>query len=114
MDELGESLVARLAHVAREARVRVVRVDLEGDEAERVERRRLDDGHVVGRPYCRTRDVGAGAPADVRHAPFDARADALDHSGLVESAQEVERVAAADRKRLCALDRRERVRRLVD
>src|SRR5947199_3603959 len=63
VDELSQPLVARLAVVAGEARVRVVRVDLEGDEAERAQSRRLDYRHVVRRHDRRARDVRAGAPA---------------------------------------------------
>src|ERR1043166_7463759 len=113
VDELGEALVARLAPVAGERRVRVVRVDLEGDEAERAQSGRLDNRHVVRRLNRRAGDVRAGAPADVGRAPFDARPDGLDRARLVQPAQQVESVSAADGDGLGARDRARRVRSLV-
>src|SRR2546423_976189 len=96
VDELREAFVARLAAMIGQLLVRVVRIYLEGDEAERVQTWRLDDGHVVRRTYRRACDVRASAPADVRRARRDALGDSLDDARLVESAQKVESVSAAD------------------
>ena len=49
--ELGNAVVAGFAFVSRNGRSRrVVRVDVERDGSDRVERWRMNDGHVVRRP----------------------------------------------------------------
>ena len=48
-----------------EVRVQVVRVDVEGDEAERLEGGWVHDRHVVGRIDADSRHVGSGAGPDV-------------------------------------------------
>jgi hypothetical protein len=95
--------------VAFETRLRVVGVDLEGDERERVERGRLDDGHVVGGLDGRAGDVRARARADVGHPGVDALAQRADEACVVESAQQLEGVAAADEDGLGTAERRRRV-----
>lgn len=53
--------------------VQVVRVDVEGDEADGVEGRRVDDGHVVGGVDADSGHVGAGAGAHVGDAVLQGR-----------------------------------------
>lgn len=48
--------------------VQVVRVDVEGHEADGVEGRRVDDGHVVGGVYADSCYVGAGTRAHIGDA----------------------------------------------
>ena len=67
-DELLDALFARFAGVSGRIGVEVVRVDLEGNGADGVERGGLDDGHVVGGADRGAGYVAAGAPADVGHA----------------------------------------------
>lgn len=53
--------------------VQVVRVDVEGDEADGGEGRRADDGHVVGGADADGGHVGAGAGAHVGDPVLDKR-----------------------------------------
>ena len=53
--------------------VQVVRVDVEGDEADGGEGRRVDDGHVVGGVDADGGHVGAGTGAHVGDAVLDER-----------------------------------------
>ena len=46
-------------------RVDVVRVDVEGDQAQSLKWWRIDDGHVVGRVDAHGGDVGAGTGPNV-------------------------------------------------
>lgn len=48
--------------------VQVVRVDVEGNEADGREGRRVDDGHVVGGVDADGGDIGAGTGAHVGNA----------------------------------------------
>ena len=64
-----------------------MRIELDRDEAERFERRRLYDGHVIGRFDGRTRDVRAGARSYVRHAPHYFLTDWKEQVEIVERLQ---------------------------
>ena len=59
---------------SRPDRIEVVRVDLERHEPERLERRGLDDRHVVRRAQRRAGHVGPGARSHVRELARRARA----------------------------------------
>src|SRR5438309_2115488 len=98
LQELKNPLLARLALVRRGGvGIEVVRIDLEWDEAEGVEGRRLDDRHVVRRPDRRRGDVRSRARADVRQrAGTDAEADRVEKRELVHRLQQPERIPAAD------------------
>jgi serine/threonine-protein kinase len=101
--ELRDPFLARLPHVLRRGiGVDVVRVQLERQHAERGERRRLDDRHVVRRADRRAGEVRAGAPADVGHAGLDARAHRVEDAQRVHLREQPERVPAADEEGLRA------------
>ena len=58
LEKLLDTLLPRFAHVRRRrVRIDVVRIDLERDQPERLERWRLHDRHVIGRPQRRTGHV---------------------------------------------------------
>jgi hypothetical protein len=78
-------------------------------EAERGERRRLDDGHVVRGLQRGAGDHRAGAPAEVRRAGGRAGAHRAEHAVPVQAVEQVEGVAAAHGDRLGVADRGGRV-----
>ncbi len=95
-------------------RLRVVRVYLEWDDAERVQGRWLNDGHIVGRFNCGAGDIRAGAPADVGHPAQGALANTFDDTRAVKAAKELEGVTATDSNGLCTFNRPERVSSCVE
>src|SRR3990170_1796013 len=99
--ELADPRLARLAHVGLAwSRVDVVGVDLEPHQAERLERRRLHDRHVVGGHDRRAREVRSGARARVGHAVPGAVADGVEHLQPHELVEQTEGVASATEDRL--------------
>src|SRR5881227_1244600 len=100
MRKLHQSFITRFAPVAFDSRLRVVRIYLKWNKAERVKGRRLDDWHIVSRSNRRTGHVRAGTPADISNPIQDALANEFDDTGAVEAAQKVECVTAADNYRI--------------
>jgi hypothetical protein len=102
--ELGEPDVPRLAAVGPVARalleevrpVDVVRVHLEGDQAQGVDALRPHDGHVVRRADGRAGDVRPRADAHERHPRAGARAEHREEALALEVVEEAEGVAPAD------------------
>src|SRR5690606_33470676 len=72
--KFGNTLTARLAHVAGRRVIRVMRIDLAGKQSQRGKRRRLDNRHVVGGANRRAGNVGTDAPAQIRHTGHQPRA----------------------------------------
>ena len=72
-----------------------MRIDLKRDKAQRVEVRRLRDGHIVGRLDRRAGHVTAGADTEVRQTGGDPLADRLQQAVPIQLREEAKRVAAA-------------------
>ena len=112
--ELLDAGLAGLAHVAGgRVRIDVVGIDLEGDQAQCVQRRRLDDRHVVRGLDGRAGEVGAGAGAGVGEAGEGAIADRGEETAVVEGLQQAERVATAAEDGLGGGDGAQRICRFV-
>ncbi|MNI68068.1 hypothetical protein D3C73_1237400 [compost metagenome] len=92
--ELGQTLGARFATVSGRMRVGVVRVDLERDQVQAVEAARVGDGHVVRGADGGARQVGTGAPAQIRRTRAHAALDHVQQALATQLPQQVERVAA--------------------
>src|SRR5262245_2763933 len=105
MRELRQALIARLAHVPFDPGVRVVRVYLEWDEAERVQGWWLNNGHIVSRFNRGAGDIRAGAPTDIGHAGSDALTNDVIYTRAVEAAKEIEGITTSDGYCFCAFDR---------
>src|SRR5262245_63454179 len=98
---LIDPLFLRLSHMSRAGvRVQVVRADLEADQTQSVEGRRLDDRHVSRRFERWAGDKRTGARSDVRHAFGYLPADRRQQFKVVETFQEPKRIAPADEHRL--------------
>ena len=95
--ELRDPLVAALAHERGVGiGIDVVEVDLERHEAERGERGRAADRHVVGGADAGTGDVRAGGRAHVAGQPGPhPHAEFLHHTEADQRVEQPERVAAA-------------------
>jgi hypothetical protein len=113
--ELADPRLARLAHVRRAGDgIQVVRVDLERNQPERLERERLDDRHVVRGHDRRAGEVRARARAGVGHALFHAATDRQQRIQVVEHVEQAEGVAAPAEDRLGTEDRSLRVPALME
>src|SRR5437867_5348131 len=98
--ELADPLLPGLSLVGRaRIRIQVVRVDVEGDQDQRVETRGLYNWHVVGGLDGDAGDVGPRAGPDVGNSLLHAVADRAEKILLVESVQESEGVSSADEDR---------------
>ena len=76
-----------------------MRIDLERHQAQRVERRRLHDRHVVSRSNGRARYIRARARAHVTHSGFHSFADGRDQIEIVQGFQQPERIPPAHQDR---------------
>ena len=76
-DKLYDAEVPRLASVSLWGLVKVVRIDLEGDQPEGVEALRLGDRHIIGRHQRGAGDIGPCTPAGVGDPATDGITDGL-------------------------------------
>lgn len=82
--ELRQTLVAGLPHVAADAGVQIVGVDLQREQAQRRQHGGIADRHVVGGANARGCHIATCAPAHIGHAPLAHRAlDGHDQAVLV-------------------------------
>src|SRR5262245_18829901 len=120
--ELAQPVVARLtkvlviAVVALDPRLagEVVRVDLERDEREGGDARRLRDGHIISCLDRRTGNVTAGADPKVRSAGADTFADRLQQAVAIEIGEQAECVASTNEEGRRLTHRPHRVGVVVD
>jgi hypothetical protein len=94
--ELRKPLGAGLALMPGRMDIGVMRVDLELNEPQGAQRRRLNDGHVIRRRDGRASHYAAGAPPDVRGSGTHTRADDLQKIRRVQPRKQMKGVAAAD------------------
>ncbi len=96
LEELLDPLLPGLSHERRvRVGVDVVQVDLERQQVQRVEARRLADRHVVGRAYRRTGDGGPGRCTHVTRCTLaHVFAQTVDDFEAVEGVEQTERVTA--------------------
>lgn len=83
-NQLLQLLITLLTHAhvaALGVMVQVVRVDIEGHQADGGEGRRVYDGHVVGGVDADSRHVGAGARAHIGDAILRRREDRKEEGG---------------------------------
>jgi hypothetical protein len=108
---LIDPLFLRFSHMRRTGvRVQVVRADLEADQTQSVEGRRLDDRHVFRRFDRRAGDNRTGARSEVRHAFGYLPAYRRRQFKIVETFQEPKRIAPTDEHRLRSVYRLSRGR----
>src|SRR6266850_2802832 len=91
-----------------------MRIDLESHEVERVERRRLDNRHVVGRTDRGADEVRPCTRAGVGHSFQYPRTYLPEQSALVKRLQQTKRISSTNKDRLRPVDRRQRIRQLVN
>src|ERR1044071_5233245 len=91
-----------------------MRVDLKGNQAQRRERRRLHDWHVIRCLYCWTSYVRSGAGADVGHTFSNLLPDCRQKIEVVERFQKSEGVTATDENCFSIVDSGDRIDRRVN
>src|SRR5262245_23853902 len=90
-----------------------MRINLECHKTGCIQRRWLDDRHVVRRPDCRAGKVASGARAGVRDSLKDAGANWFKQSRFVERLQQPKSITSAYKDCLRAADGGHRIRLLV-
>src|SRR5471032_1569734 len=106
-EKLGKALFPAFAVMADRFAADEMRIDLERNEPERAQRRRLDDRHVVRGTDRRARYVAARAPSHVWRTGQDFRANRIDNTGVIHPLEQRERIAAPDCDSVRLLYRRE-------
>src|SRR5262245_14442429 len=91
-------------------RVQIVWADLEGDETQRIEGRRLDDRHVFRRFERRAGDNRTGARSEVWHSFGYLPADRRQQFKVIETLKESKSIASTDEHCFCCVYRLFRVR----
>ena len=75
--------------------IEIMRIDLESNQAESGQGRRLDNRHIVGCPNRRASHIGTGAASHVRRSFRDSLSDAIQQIVLIKRLEQPEAVSPA-------------------